>query len=232
MEGTEVRKLTELEDRHWWYRERRTLLKRSITGLAPGDALDVGAAGGGNTRVLQAHGWRAAALEYGPEGAEVCAERGIAVLRADATRLPLEPSSLDLVVAFDVLEHLDDDKAAASGVFEALRPGGTFLVAVPCDMRLWSEHDVAVGHVRRYTRPELVGLLEGVGFEIEDVRSWMVLLRPAVRLRRRSSSGSDLDDPPAWLNRSLHAVVALERWLPVGSLPGVSLLVRARKTRA
>ena len=91
---------------------------------------------------------------------------------------------------------------------------------------------MAVGHVRRYTRPELVGLLEGVGFEIEDVRSWMVLLRPAVRLRRRSSSGSDLDDPPAWLNRSLHAVVALERWLPVGSLPGVSLLVRARKTRA
>ena len=230
MEGTEVRKLTELEDRHWWYRERRTLLKRSITGLAPGDALDVGAAGGGNTRVLQAHGWRAAALEYGPEGAEVCAERGIAVLRADATRLPLEPSSLDLVVAFDVLEHLDDDKAAASGVFEALRPGGTFLVAVPCDMRLWSEHDVAVGHVRRYTRPELVGLLEGVGFSIEDVRSWMVLLRPAVQLRRRSSSGSDLDDPPAWLNRSLHAVVALERWLPVGNLPGVSLLVKARKT--
>jgi SAM-dependent methyltransferase len=197
--------------------------------MTPGDALDVGAAGGGNTRVLRAHGWRAAALEYGAEGAQVCAERGIDVLRADATRLPLAPSSLDLVVAFDVLEHLDDDKAAAGGVFEALRPGGVFLVAVPCDMKLWSEHDVAVGHVRRYTRPELVGLLEGVGFEIEDVKSWMVLLRPAVWLRRRSSSGSDLDDPPGWLNRSLHAVVALERWLPVGSLPGVSLLVRARK---
>jgi SAM-dependent methyltransferase len=227
MEGTEVRKLTELEDRHWWYRERRTLLARSLAGLSPGDALDVGAAGGGNTRVLKAHGWRAAALEYGAEGAQVCAERGIAVLRGDATRLPLAPGSLDLVVAYDVLEHLDDDKAAAAGVFEALRPGGTFLVAVPCDMKLWSEHDVAVGHVRRYTRPELVGLLEGVGFTIEDVRSWMVLLRPAVALRRRRSSGSDLDDPPAWLNRSLHAVVALERWLPVGALPGVSLLVRA-----
>jgi hypothetical protein len=127
-----------------------------------------------------------------------------------------------------VLEHLDDDKAAATGVFEALRPGGTFLVAVPCDMRLWSEHDVAVGHVRRYTRPELLDLLEGAGFVIDEVRSWMVLLRPAVALRRRSSSGSDLDDPPWWLNRSLHAVVALERWLPLGALPGVSLLVKAR----
>ena len=228
MEGTEVRKLTELEDRHWWYRERRTLLARAVAGLTPGDALDVGAAGGGNTRVLRERGWRAAALEYGPEGAQVCHERGIPVLRADATRLPLAPASLDLVVAFDVLEHLDDDKAAAGGVLEALRPGGTFLVAVPCDMRLWSEHDVAVGHVRRYTRRELLDLLEGAGFVIDDVRSWMVLLRPAVALRRRSSSGSDLDDPPWWLNRSLHAVVALERWLPVGNLPGVSLLVQAR----
>ena len=229
MEGTEVRKLTELEDRHWWYRERRWLLARALEGLTPGDALDVGAAGGGNTRVLRSRGWRAAALEYGPEGAQVCAERGIAVMRADATRLPLAPHSLDLVVAFDILEHLDDHKAAVAGVLEALRPGGTFLVAVPADMKLWSEHDVAVGHVRRYSREELVDLLEGVGFVIEDVRSWMVLLRPAVAMRRRSSSGSDLDDPPKWLNRSLQAVVALERYLPVRTLPGVSLLVKARR---
>jgi SAM-dependent methyltransferase len=181
MEGTEVRKLTELEDRHWWYRERRALVARALRGRQPGTALDVGAAGGGNTRVLQAAGWRAAALEYGEEGARVCAERGIPVLRGDATRLPLAGESLDLVVAYDVLEHIEDDAGAAKG------------------------------------------------FEIEDVRSWMVLLRPAVRLRRRSSTGSDLDDPPAWLNAALGAVVAAERWLPVGRLPGVSLLVSARR---
>jgi SAM-dependent methyltransferase len=230
MEGTEVRKLTELEDRHWWYRERRTLVARALRGRRPGTALDVGAAGGGNTRVLQAAGWRAAALEYGEEGARVCAERGIPVLRGDATRLPLAGESLDLVVAYDVLEHIEDDAAAAKGVFDLLRPGGLFLVAVPCDMKLWSAHDVAVDHVRRYSRSELLALLTGAGFEIEDVRSWMVLLRPAVRLRRRSSTGSDLDDPPAWLNSALRAVVAAERWLPVGRLPGVSLLVTARRS--
>ncbi|MBI4941463.1 MAG: class I SAM-dependent methyltransferase [Actinobacteria bacterium] len=229
MEGTEVRKLTELEDRHWWYRERRHLLDRAVDGIVPGDALDIGAAGGGNTRVLLRRGWRASALEYGQEGAEVCHERGIAVLRADATRLPLAAASLDLVVAFDVLEHIEDDKAAAAGVFDALRPGGTFLVAVPADPKLWSEHDVAVDHVRRYTRPELLDLLRGAGFEIASVRSWMVLLRPAVALRRRASSGSDLDDPPAWMNAVLGGIVALERWLPVGKLPGVSLLVTARR---
>jgi SAM-dependent methyltransferase len=229
MEGTEVRKLTELEDRHWWYRERRALVTRALRGRRPGTALDVGAAGGGNTRVLQAAGWQAAALEYGDEGARVCAERGIPVLRGDATRLPLAGESLDLVVAYDVLEHIEDDAAAAKGVFQLLKPGGLFLVAVPADMKLWSAHDVAVNHVRRYSRSQLLGLLMGAGFEIEDARSWMVLLRPAVRLRRRSSTGSDLDDPPAWLNAALGAVVAAERWLPVGRLPGVSLLVTARR---
>jgi SAM-dependent methyltransferase len=229
MEGTEVRKLTELEDRHWWYRERRALVARAIRGLRPGVALDVGAAGGGNTRVLQAAGWKAAALEYGEEGARVCAERGIGVLRGDATRLPLAPESLDLVVAYDVLEHIEDDATAAKEILELLRPGGILLVAVPCDPRLWSAHDVAVGHVRRYTRSELISLLEGAGFAVEDVRSWMVLLRPAVALKRRSSTGSDLDDPPRWLNTALGAVVAAERRLPVGRLPGVSLLVTARR---
>jgi SAM-dependent methyltransferase len=229
MEGTEVRRLTEVEDRHWWYRERRHLLAALIAGLAPGTALDVGAAGGGNTRVLRSLGWRATALEYGAEGAGVCDERGVPVLRADATRLPLLPRSLDLVVAFDVLEHLQDDKAAVAGIFEVLRPGATFLVAVPCDMRLWSQHDVAVGHVRRYERQELLGLLQGAGFVVEDIRSWMVLLRPAVALRRRSSRGSDLDDPRTLINRTLRAIVAAERWLPVGRLPGVSLLVRATR---
>ena len=229
MKATEVRKLTALEDRHWWYRERRRLLARSVADLTPGTALDVGAAGGGNTRVLQGLGWQVSALEFGADGAEVCAERSIPVVRADATKLPIAPASLDLVVAFDVLEHLEDDKAAATGVFEALKPGGTFLVAVPADPRLWSAHDDAVGHVRRYTRQTLADLLTGAGFQLEPMRSWNVLLRPVVALRRRSSSGSDLEQLPALVNTALHAVVAAERYLPVKSLPGVSLLVRAQR---
>ena len=229
MEATEVRKLTELEDRHWWYRERRRLLASSVADLRPGTAVDVGAAGGGNTRVLQQLGWKAAAIEYGTEGAQVCAERSIPVLRGDATRLPLAPRSLDLVVAFDVLEHLEDDKAAAACVFDVLRPGGTFLVAVPADPRLWSAHDDAVGHVRRYTRQTLGDLLAGAGFTCEPMRSWNVLLRPVVALRRRSSTGSDLEHLPGVVNTALHTIVAAERYLPVANLPGVSLLVRARR---
>ena len=229
MEGTEVRKLAALEDVHWWYRERRWLLERAVRGLRPGTALDVGAAGGGNTRVLRSLGWRATALEYGADGAQVAHERGLAVVRGDATALPVADGSLDLVVAFDVLEHLEDDASAVAEVRRALRPGGRFLVAVPADPRLWSAHDEAVGHVRRYTRPELTGLLADGGFVLEDVRSWNVLLRPVVALRRRQSTGSDLDHVPRIVNAGLTAVIGAERYLPVHRLPGVSLLVSAQR---
>jgi SAM-dependent methyltransferase len=226
----EVNKLAELEDRHWWYRERRHLLAQALDGIAPGTALDVGAAGGGNTRVLRDLGWRAVALEYGQPGALVAADRGIPVLRGDAQQLPVADGSLDLVVAFDVLEHLVDDDAATAEVARVLRPGGRFLVAVPADERLWSAHDDAVGHVRRYDRGDLVRVLERAGFAVNGVRSWNVLLRPVVALRRRSSTGSDLEELHPVVNAGLRAIITAERYLPVGQLPGVSLLVRARKS--
>jgi len=231
VEGTEVRKLAALEDTHWWYRERRHLLGKAIAGLTPGDALDIGAAGGGNTRVLRDAGWTVAALEYGADGAEVAAERGLAVLRADATALPVDDDSLDLVVAFDVLEHIPDHDRAVAEVHRVLRQSGRFLVAVPADPRLWSDHDVAVDHVRRYTRVTLREVLERGGFTIDSMDSWNVLLRPVVALRRRSSSGSDLGTVNPVVNAGLRAVVTAERYLPVKAMPGVSLLVLARPSR-
>ena len=228
MEGTEVRKLAELEDDHWWYRERRHLLAKAISGLTPGRALDIGAAGGGNTRVLRQHGWDAVALEYGADGAEVAHGRGLSTVRADATRLPFADASLDLVMAFDLLEHLHDDDSAVAEVRRVLKPTGTYLVAVPADPRLWSSHDEAVDHVRRYTRDGLLALLDRGGFDVEEVRSWNVLLRPVVAMRRKVSSGSDLEDLHPVVNFGLRTIITAERYLPVKQLPGVSLLVRAQ----
>lgn len=229
MEATEVRKLAALEDTHWWYTERRHLLARDVAPLSAGVALDVGAAGGGNTRVLRRLGWQTCALEYGADGAEVAAERGLAVVRGDATALPVRSESLDLVVAYDVLEHIPDDKAAATEIYRALRPGATFLVAVPCDPKLWSAHDEAVDHVRRYTRETLSELLLSAGFTLESLWSWNVLMRPLVSLRRRFSSGSDLEEVPRWLNFALRLVITVERYLPVKRLPGVTLFATARR---
>ncbi|MCR3752097.1 class I SAM-dependent methyltransferase [Lentzea californiensis] len=229
MHHEEIRKLARLEDSHWWYRERRHLLARMIRRLTPGIALDVGAAGGGNTRVLVAHGWRSTAVEHGEEGAAIAAARGLPVVRADACHLPFADRTADLVIAFDVLEHISRDDAAAAEIHRVLKPGGTFLATVPADPRLWSAHDVAVGHVRRYTRSSLQALLWRNGFEIRSCRSWNVLLRPVAAWRRKRVSGSDLQEPHPLVNRTLAAVVGAERYLSVGRWPGVSLLVHARR---
>ncbi|AKT51580.1 class I SAM-dependent methyltransferase [Arsenicicoccus sp. oral taxon 190] len=229
MEGHEVCKLARLEDAHWWYRERRHILGRLISGMTPGRALDIGAAGGGNTRVLLDAGWQAVALEYTQDGALAAADRRVPVMRADATELPLESGSLDLVMAFDLLEHLVDDDACVREAHRLLKPGAPFLVAVPVDPKLWSDHDVAVGHVRRYLRPELLDLLRRNGFDIERRFAWNVLLRPVVALRRRTSQGSDLQDTHWAVNAALRSIITAERYLPIKDLPGVTEFVVARR---
>jgi SAM-dependent methyltransferase len=222
--------LTSLEDRHWWYRERRAILARELRRLpVPGRALDIGAAGGGNTRVLTEHGWQALALEYSDSVADVARARGISASRADARELPVRSGACGLVTAFDVLEHIDEDYLAAAEIARVLQPGGTALIAVPCDMALWSAHDEAVGHVRRYSRSELAGLIQKAGLSLEKMWSWNVLLRPVVAMRRKSSAGSDLEEVSPVANGLLTAVIVTERYLPVKSWPGVSLMARARR---
>jgi SAM-dependent methyltransferase len=230
MEAAELRTLAAVEDRHWWYKERRNLLARQLRHLSgPGLALDIGAAAGGNTRVLREFGWRPVALEYAPAPARIARERGVDVVRGDARELPVRTASMGLVTAFDVLEHIEEDYLAAAEITRVLRPGGTALISVPADMALWSAHDEAVGHVRRYTRQTLTAVIVKAGLVVEDLRAWNVLLRPVVRLRRRSSTGSDLDYVNPLLHTGLMAVIAAERYLPLKSLPGVTLFLRARR---
>jgi SAM-dependent methyltransferase len=234
MDASDIQRLAALEDRHWWFRERRSILARWLRGLArsgvvPGVALDIGAAAGGNTRVLRRHGWRPIALEYSADGARIARERGLTVVRGDATTLPAAAETVDLVTAFDVIEHIGHDDLAAAEIRRVLRPGGTLLVTVPCDMRLWSAHDVASDHFRRYDRDGLIRVITEAGLSVDELWSWNVLLRPVVALTRRRASGNELAQMSPPLNAALRAVVMAERHLPVRSLPGVSLMLRAHR---
>jgi hypothetical protein len=97
---------------------------------------------------------------------------------------------------------------------------------------MWSGHDVALGHVRRYERRELLDLVERQGFVVQDVGSWNVLLRPVARLRRSRSAAtgddaSEMEHVARPLNAGLRAAVCLEALLPVGRFRGLSLVVRA-----
>lgn len=228
MRDDEIEKLAEIQDTHWWYRERRAVLARQLARFdQPGVALDVGSAGGHNTQVMGDLGWRAMAIDASGMATRIGRSHGITVVQGDGTQLPFAAGSLDLVVAYDVLEHINDDAGMVREVQRVLRPAGTFLVAVPADPRLWSAHDVAVDHLRRYTAEGLRTLLGDNGFEIRRMWSWNVLMRPALMLRRRNSSGSDLDEVQPWLNRVLHGVIRLERYLPLDRFPGVSLFLEA-----
>ncbi|MBZ5733697.1 class I SAM-dependent methyltransferase [Nocardioides sp. TRM66260-LWL] len=228
MDEQEIRKSADLEQRHWWYAERRSLVRRLVGPLTPGRALDVGCGGGGNTGVLRDLGWDVVGLEHSPVAARLARGRGLSIVRGDARRLPFADGSMDLVMSTDMWEHVDDDAAVARETVRVLRPGGRALVAVPAGMDLWSGHDVALGHLRRYDRAGLTRVMEDAGLEVVSLRSWNVLLRPIARLRRRHNDGdSEMEQVHPVVNAALRLAVASERVLPVQGLPGISLVALA-----
>lgn len=231
MDDAEITKSAALEHRHWWYAERRALVRRTVGPWPAGRAIDVGCGMGGNTVVLRELGWRAVGVEYTASGAGIAASRGVPVVRGDGRRLPVADASVDLVMSTDAWEHIDDDAAVAAESLRVLRPGGRLLVAVPAGNELWSGHDVALGHVRRYERDTLAAVIEAAGLVLDDLWSWNVLLRPVVRARRRRkvSAESEMEAVSPVLNAGLRGAVALERFLPLGRLPGVSLVATAHR---
>jgi SAM-dependent methyltransferase len=231
MDEDEIRKSASLEDRHWWYSSRRKMLRRLVAPVTPGRALDVGCGSGGNTAVLRDLGWQVTGLEYSPAAAELAHARGLDIVQGDATRLPFPDGSFDLVISTDMWEHIEDHEAVARETARVVRPGGRVLVAVPCSMKLWSGHDLALGHVRRYEKDTLRAVIEGAGLEVVDLHSWNVLLRPVALMRRRrsSESESEMEETSAPINAGLKLALAIEAQLPVHRLPGISLVALARK---
>ena len=228
MDAAEIDRMAAIEEKHWWFAERRSLLRTVLKDRRNGGwAADIGAGAGGNVRVLESLGWRPVAFEYSETGAALAQSRGLQVARADAHTLPLGTGSMGVVTALDVLEHLEDDAQAARELRRVLRPDGVLVVAVPADMSLWSAHDVAVGHHRRYDRAQLDTLLKDAGLEVVRLWSWNVLLRPLAAMHRKRDTGSDIQPVPRLLNVLLRSAVALERLLPVSGRRGVSLFAVA-----
>ncbi|TDD70359.1 class I SAM-dependent methyltransferase [Actinomadura rubrisoli] len=231
MDTIELQRIALIENDNWWYRERRAILSRELLRFSvPGDAVDIGAGAGGNSRELLGHGWRATAIDLSPAAVALARAHGVEAYEGDARYLPLPPCRYDLALAMDVLEHIEDDGRAAAEITRVLRPGGTALVSVPCDMALWSAHDVSLGRVRRYTRRALVELIEGAGLLLDRVWSRGVLLRPFLHhLRHRTAHCEDLAPLHPFINETLRLSAAVERHLPTRSWPGTYLFARARR---
>ena len=233
------------EDRHWWFRARRRILASVLEATFPEGGLriaDVGCGTGGMLPMLARFG-EVTGVDEAPEAREYCARRGFpGVLAPEAWHETGQ--RYDLVTAFDVAEHVEDDVAFLRRLAGHVRPGGHVLLTVPAYPFLWSFFDEMNHHQRRYTRSSLHRSLDAAGIRVERMTHFNFLLLPPVILERirEKLRGFPPPDNPArraavekWfrvgpLNRILEAVFASERaWLRRWNLPaGSSILALGR----
>ncbi len=212
MRAEELEDLIRQEERHWWFRGRRRILGAVLAGLGAerpaacvvdlgcGAAYELEALAPASARCVgidrSGAALRAARARLGGSGSGGGSGAGpparFLFSRADAGKVPLRGGCAGLVLALDVLEHLEQDAEALAEARRILEPGGLLLATVPAWPALWSEHDVALEHRRRYQRRELGARVEAAGFRIERQTYFNTLLFvPAViyRLAHRWARG-------------------------------------------
>ncbi len=240
MNPAEYDRMYENEDSYWWFVGRRhlilNLIADSFKDRTDLRVLDVGCGTGAMSAALRRFGTVTSA-DLSPLALQYSRRRGLCSLcSADATRLPFKDGAYDAVVALDLLEHIPDDHAAALEFARVLRPGGVLFATVPAYRSLWSGHDQALMHVRRYTATEVRCLLTGSGLGLDRLSYAMTALYPIVwfvrrRERRSAEPRSSVKPLPHPANAVLIALLRLENaWLRRFSLPfGVTVVAVARK---
>ena len=235
--------LSDLEERSFWFRARNTIVLAAIRRFAP-DPSSFFELGCGTGFVLQGVSRafpeaRVVGGELAREGLEIAHERvpRATLIQVDGRQIPYR-DEFNLIGAFDVLEHVDEDENVLSELRAALHPSGSIVLTVPQHPWLWSAADEFGRHKRRYTRAELVGKLRRGGFRVEYVTSFMTTLLPLMILSRRRQQDLGSFDPaqelriPPQIDRLLERIASTELHAVAHriSLPlGGSLLAVARR---
>jgi SAM-dependent methyltransferase len=241
MEAQVYERMAELDSDHWWFVARRDILERLIERVVrpPKNAriLEIGCGTGHNLAMLSKFG-RVEATEMDKTARSLASKRlGREVTNAALPDLSAWPADhFDLVALLDVLEHVPDDRSALTSIRERLKPGGKLLVTVPANKWMWSAHDVAHHHHRRYAKDELRRVAHECGFEVDLLSPFNSLLFPliaGVRGAGKLTGRETADDamPPKPVNAILKAVFGLESGL-IGRVPlpfGVSLVAVLRR---
>lgn len=236
-----------VESHHWWFRAKRELLVQELrkAGATGKLAVDAGCGTGEVVRALNGLPFETVlgsdVSEYALELVRKEADLPSPLLASEAEALPLRTGVATCLVSLDVVEHLDDDVAALREFGRVVSPGGTIVVAVPAYAWAWSDHDVVLGHRRRYTRRSLLEVAAASGVVVERCtyyHSWLVpialLVRrtPLRRLVRNEAEEASFVNPT--VNRLLTAVAAVERRVcRFVDLPfGLSIMMVARTSEA
>lgn len=232
-----------IERHHWWAVGMRgifhMLLADPLAAMTSPRLLDVGCGTGITLEEFGRYG-RILGLDLAWPALQYTRRRDLSLplVQGDLARLPLAADSLDIVLAFDVIEHLDDDLGGLEEIRRVLRRSGVVLLNVPAFASLWSGKDTANHHRRRYRREGLRLELESAGFRVERITYTNSALFPAIwcvrqlqrAMGRPWNSGTEYHPSP-WLNRALLQVLRIERRvLRFVDLPfGTSVTCLARK---
>lgn len=231
--------LAAVEREHFWFASRVRLIVWALRRHFPraGSLLEIGCGTGNVLASIKELSSikRVVGTEALAEGLAFAARRvsGVELLQMDARRIPFR-AEFDVVAAFDVIEHIEEDEAVLAQMHAACRPGGGVMITVPQHAWLWSARDEFAGHKRRYARAQLVRKLSAAGFQRPWTTSFMTLLLPLMALarRRRQFRPSAELEVGAAANGVLGAVMALERGLIAAGLrfpAGGSLLAIAHR---
>ncbi len=159
-----------VESFHWWFVVRRKLLRFFLSSLnIPKNsfALDVGCGTGSNLKILRSGGLKGIGLDRSIYALSLTQNKiNSPLINADLNDLPVHPESIGLIVAMDILEHLNDDISGIRSIYQALKKGGLLILTVPAFRSLWGIQDEVTGHKRRYSKQEMVKKLRREGFEV------------------------------------------------------------------
>lgn len=181
--------LGSLIDRHPWWRARARLTKELLDRLGvspPARVLDAGCGWGTTLEALERAGYRATGADISRRALDRLDRPGRELVEVDLTKpLPAEEvGGYDAVLALDVIEHLDDDRAAVGRLGELARPGGYVVVSVPARPDLFSEFDAIQGHRRRYLPDTLESAFQVADLELERIFWWGAWMVPLIRRSR------------------------------------------------
>ena len=242
MENSEYRVMYNLEQSYWWFLGKQFLVRQSLCGLGLESSkcprlLDIGCGTGIILKILEEFG-SAWGMELSLQALKFLREREVyKVVRGNANEsLPFKDGTFSGITCLDVLEHLHNDSGLLRDMIRICKPGGRILITVPAFRFLWSPHDVALHHKRRYTRVQILHQAEGLGCKVIKATYFnTALFLPIMLLRKmrsHHSAGMRAQSDffmglPAPLNKILTRLYTLElQCLRHLNFPfGVSLLV-------
>jgi ubiquinone/menaquinone biosynthesis C-methylase UbiE len=218
-----------LERNHWWFIGRLEIIKSIFEKKILSNSkkslsiLNIGIATGATSIALEKYG-KVTSVEYDQDCCKFLKENlKIEVINASMTELPFKDNSFDVVCAFDVIEHIEEDKLALKEAFRVLKPNGKVYLTVPMHMSLWSDHDVINHHFRRYSSESFRKVVDSAGLKITYSSFFNSILFPSIFIVRYLSSFKKKSDSPqsdfnglntnGLVNSILLQILRIEKWM-------------------